>query len=151
MKIFVTLLFSILLTSCPNKQIEQDSGITMTSLYKGSLSGSGNIPKQNKVVNSEKDWLAFLEEVHAPEYMVNQLKGKVDFSKNTIIVVVDSRRNTGGFSIEIVKVSNKKGKLIVNIEGKGPKPTDMVTMALTQPIHLVRIPKTNKEIVFVTE
>ena len=50
-----------------------------------------------------------------------------------------------------IKIKEEKSKLLITIESKGPKPTDMVTMVLTQPIHIVKIPKTKKDIVFVTE
>ena len=37
------------------------------------------------------------------------------------------------------------------VDSKGPKRTDMVTMSLTQPIHIVKINKTNNEVIFVTQ
>lgn len=150
MKTFIALLFSVLLTSCPSKQMEQDSSdVILSSIYKGNLSGSGNegFQKENLIITSKKEWKSFL----AKTQIANFFDTKIDFSKNIVLVSIDDRRNTGGFSIEIVKPEVKNNKLQVTIVSKGPKPTDMVTMALTQPIHLVRIPKTNKEIVFVTE
>lgn len=147
MKIMFTIFFSILLASCPNGN--QENQEKMNSLYKGTLHGNGigKFEKENLVIKSEKEWQAFLLKADAS----NQFNDLVEFSKSIIVVVIDAQKNTGGFSIEISKIKEEKSKLLINIESKGPKPTDMVTMSLTQPIHIVKIPKTKKDIVFVTE
>lgn len=145
MKIILTIFFSFLMSSCPANQ-ETD---TMTSIYQGSLKGDGSegFAKQNIVINSTAEWQYFLTKIAVD----NQFKDVIDFSKQTVLIAIDSKRNTGGFSIAISKKIEKEGKLQVTITSEGPKPTDMVTMALTQPIHIVKINKTNKEISFVTK
>ena len=148
MKIFFTILFGILITSCPNNQ---DSGIV--TLYKGSLGGNGEegFKKENLVINSEKKWKEFLVKLDSSNSISSQFENTIDFSKSTILVAVDNKSNTGGVSINILETEQKGSKLLVNIMSKGPKPTDMVAMVLTQPIHIVKISKTNKEVVFVTK
>ncbi|WP_299160522.1 protease complex subunit PrcB family protein [uncultured Tenacibaculum sp.] len=148
MKTIFAIFFSILLGSCPNNN-QENQETKMNSLYQGTLHGNGvgGFEKENLVIKSEKEWQAFLLKADAS----NQFTDLIDFSKNIIIAVIDSQKNTGGFSIEISKIKEEKSKLLITIESKGPKPTDMVTMVLTQPIHIVKIPKTKKDIVFVTE
>ena len=57
MKLFLTIIFSVLMSTCPNNQKE---GIV--SLYKGSLKGDGSegFTRQNLVINSVRDWNDFL-------------------------------------------------------------------------------------------
>ncbi len=147
MKIILTIFFSFLMSSCPNNNNQETAEII--SIYQGSLKGDGSegFTKQNIVINSRAKWQDFL----AKTTVDTQFKDAIDFSKQIVLVAVDSKRNTGGFSIEISKTVKKESKLHVTILSEGPKPTDMVTMALTQPIHIVKINKTSKEIVFVTK
>ncbi len=149
MKIILAVFFSFLMNSCPSNQ-END---TINSLYKGSLTGDGieGFLQENIVINSVNEWKEFLSKIDVHNNISNQFENSIDFSKNTVLVAIDSRRNTGGFSIEIERVVQKEGKLLVAVTSNGPKPTDMVTMALTQPIHIVNISKTDKEVVFVTK
>ena len=148
MKTMFAIFFSILLASCPNSNKENQETM-INSLYKGTLPGDslGKFEKENLVIKTEKDWKSFLKKAE----VANQMDDLIDFSKSIIVVAIDSQKNTGGFSVEISKIKEEKSKLLVTIESKGPKPTDMVTMVLTQPIHIVKIPKTKKDIVFVTE
>lgn len=140
--------FSILLASCPNNSQENQKTM-INSLYKGTLSADsqGKFKKENLVIKSERDWKTFLEKTE----VANLIDNLIDFSKDMVVIAIDSEKSTGGFSIEISKIKEEKSKLLVTIESKEPKPLDMVTMALTQPIHIVKIPKTKKDIVFVTE
>jgi len=48
-------------------------------------------------------------------------------------------RVTGGYHIEITSIGESGVFRWVNIREISPSPTDLVTMALTQPYHLVKI------------
>ena len=147
MKIILTIFFSLLMSSCPSNNNQETAA--MISIYEGSLKGDGSegFTKQNIVINSTAEWQDFLTKTSVD----SQFKDAIDFSQKTVLVAVDSKRNTGGFSIEVSEIIKKEGKFQVTISSEGPKPTDMVTMSLTQPIHIVKINKTSKEIVFVTK
>ncbi|CAM1366199.1 conserved protein of unknown function [Tenacibaculum soleae] len=149
MKLFFTLFFSILMSSCPSNQKKSE----ITSLYKGSLAGDGSegFIKENLVINSVDKWKEFLTKIDDTNTISTEFKNSVDFSKNTILVAIDAKKTTGGFSVEILNKIQNNDKLQVTVLSKGPKPTDMVTMSLTQPIHIVKINKTNKEIIFVNK
>ena len=148
MKVLITILFSIMLTSCPDKtqQNSQDDN-SFVSLYKGRMNGAGDMKQQNKVVKSEKEWKRLLSQLTISQTNLPE----IDFSKNTLLVLIDKVRNTGGFSVEVENVKTENDKLIVVVKHTGPKPTDMVTMAIEQPFQVIKINKTNKEIVFVTK
>ncbi|WBX75204.1 protease complex subunit PrcB family protein [Tenacibaculum ovolyticum] len=148
MKLVVTILFSIMLTSCPNKDqrgLQEES--LFVSLFKGRMNGSENIKETNKVITSDNEWQYFLSTLNIDKNNIPV----VDFSKSTLIVLIDKVRNTGGFDIGVEKISIQERKLIINVKHAGPKPTDMVTMAIEQPFQVIKINKTNKEIIFVTK
>lgn len=151
MKIVIPIIVLLLNLSCINKKVHEDMQQSkITTVYKGSLFGAGaeGFTKENIVIQSEKEWQKVLNKLNTTNNMSEQFKGTVDFSKKDVIIAVDNVRNTGGFSININEVSEKKDTIEISVVTKGPGPSDNVIMAITQPIHIVLINKTNKEIVF---
>lgn len=55
---------------------------------------------------------------------------------------------TGGYSVSIENIFVKGCKVFVERKVVTPGPEDMVTDAETQPFHIVKTKKTDKEIVF---
>ncbi|AUC14635.1 hypothetical protein BTO06_05550 [Tenacibaculum sp. SZ-18] len=133
--------------------MSQSSQINFIDLYQGSLHGAGEegLAEGTLVIKSATDWESFLNKINSVNNISGQFNSIIDFSKNYVIVAVDSVRSTSGFSIKLTKAQDEKDKLIINVTNKGPKPTDMVAMALMQPIDIIVINKTNKKIIFVTK
>eukprot|EP00567_Pseudictyota_dubia_P003248 CAMPEP_0197456982 /NCGR_PEP_ID=MMETSP1175-20131217/44847_1 /TAXON_ID=1003142 /ORGANISM="Triceratium dubium, Strain CCMP147" /LENGTH=207 /DNA_ID=CAMNT_0042991225 /DNA_START=41 /DNA_END=664 /DNA_ORIENTATION=- len=74
----------------------------------------------------------------------------VDFASQMVAVVFMGTQNSGGYSVEITSVDDEgDGKLVVNYMTTVPPPGAMVTMALTQPYHIVRLDASDKNVVFV--
>lgn len=69
----------------------------------------------------------------------------IDFNKYQIIAVFDNIKTTGGYSIDITSVVENRNNIVVTIKRllTGDNSTVM-----TQPFHIVKIPKTTKPIVF---
>jgi len=76
---------------------------------------------------------------------------EINFEKDMVLGVFVGTIPTGGYSIEISKIVEKDSCLEVYIQGKTPEMGDRVTMALTQPYHLVRTAKTDKEVKYIRE
>ncbi len=70
----------------------------------------------------------------------------IDFSKETLIAVIDEKHSTGGYDIEIISLKNVKDKVICQYKKTSPK--GMVTMAFTQPFQIIKTKKIDKEIIF---
>lgn len=64
----------------------------------------------------------------------------VDFSRESVVVVALGERNTGGYSFRVTGVRREDSKLVVTVATSQPGPGDMVTMAFTQPFHIIKIP-----------
>jgi hypothetical protein len=65
----------------------------------------------------------------------------VDFSTSSVVAVYMGQQRSGGYSVEVTGAELTNGTLKVTVRQTSPGPGSMVTMALTQPYHLVRIPK----------
>jgi hypothetical protein len=148
MKTLITLIFSLVLLGCP-KNVTGD----FTNISKGSLYGNGSegFGKENIVISSKSEWQSFLLKIDATNKVSKAFENRINFSKETIIVVVDKIRNTGGFSIEIAAVTTEGNQLLVEVKSTGPEAFDLVTMAIVQPYHIIKINNTNKEIKFLEQ
>ncbi|AUC85135.1 hypothetical protein CW731_07435 [Polaribacter sp. ALD11] len=146
MKLFITIIFSLLLTACPKNE---EGGFT--SLSKGNLFGAGDegFKKENIVISSQVEWKSFLLKLDSANKVSETFENAIDFSKEMIVVVVDKVRNTGGFSVEIVEAVKEGETFLIKVSSTSPKPTDMVTMGIIQPYHIVKINKTKKEVKFI--
>ena len=145
MKIVVSILFSLLFVGCPKNEESN-----FTSLSKGNLFGNGaeGFKKENIVISSKKEWKSLLSKFDTINKISNTFENAIDFSKEMILVSIDKVRNSGGFSVEIIEVVKEGSAFLIKVKTIGPKPMDMVTSALMQPYHIVKIKKTNKKIKF---
>lgn len=146
MKVFITLIFSLLLVGCPKNE---EGGFT--SLSKGNLFGAGSegFNKENIFISSKEEWKSFLSKIDTTNKVSETFENAIDFSKEMIVVTIDKVRNSGGFSVEITETVKEGDTLLIKVKSEGPKPLDMVTSAIVQPYHIVKINKTNKEIKFI--
>ena len=146
MKLFITIIFSLLFIGCPKNE---EGGFT--SLSKGNLFGAGEegFKKENIIISSKEEWKSFLLKIDTTNKVSETFENAIDFSRDMIIVCIDKVRNTGGFSIEVIEVVNEGDTFLVKVKSTGPKPMDMVTSAIMQPYHIVKISTTSKEIKFI--
>jgi hypothetical protein len=146
MKILVLFIFSMVLIGCP-----KNMQVGFTSIAKGNLFGNGSegFHKQNIVISSQESWNTFLVNLDKTNTVSKTFENSIDFSKETIIIVIDKVRNSGGFSIEVTAVVPEGTAMVVKLTLIAPKPMDMVTMAIVQPYHIVKVNKTPKEIKFI--
>ncbi len=68
-------------------------------------------------------------------------KPEIDFSKEAVVAAFMGRKNTGGFSIELVTAESlADGSVRVRLRNLSPKPGMMVTQALTSPFIALAVP-----------
>ncbi|MDJ0645429.1 MAG: protease complex subunit PrcB family protein [Flavobacteriaceae bacterium] len=149
MKIIFYIVITVVLSTCPQKGIEQ---MAMKTIAKGELHGAGeeDIQKANLIINSNGDWNALVIQMNTVNKVSENFQElPIDFSKEMVVACFDQQRNTGGFGIEIKSIIEKDDKVLVVIERTAPGPTDFATMILTQPYHLVKIPLNDKEFEFI--
>jgi len=144
------LLFSILIwsvLSCDNNSLEE-TPLTMINIYKGELYGNGqeNISKQNTVIKNTSDWDELMDKMNSVNNVTERFsETNIDFSNYIIIAVFDEVKMYGGHSIDITSITEHDENIIVSVENLLP---GGLAAVITQPFHIVKIPKTNKPIVF---
>ena len=63
----------------------------------------------------------------------------IDFNKEIAVGVFLGEKPTGGYDVEIVRAERVDGTLLISFVENTPRPGAMVTQAITQPFHIVRV------------
>lgn len=103
---------------------------------------SGIDTAQTRVIQSLADYRAFFagSNINVP------LQPRVDFATEDLLVAAMGMKSSGGYAIEITRVELMTGGFtgghaFVDVVERAPAPGQPVTMALTSPIHVVKVPK----------
>ena len=75
----------------------------------------------------------------------------VDFSHDMVVALFMGERPTGGYAIEITRIERTDHGLSVHYRTSRPDPSAIQTQALTQPFHLVTVPRVDDPVTFVAE
>lgn len=148
-KLLLLLLISILFFnySCTDKDenIESKTPINLQLIGKGELIGN-SLPQQNLVITNSAQWTTLLNTLDAN----NNVSGgftetNIDFNQYMVIAVFDQTYLNGGHSIDIMTVNENSQNIEVDVE---KLLQGNVTSIVTQPYHIVKIPKTAKPVIF---
>lgn len=101
---------------------------------------SGLHDRQREVIRDEARWARLWEQIHEGVTPRPPLP-PVDFSVHMLIVVATGTRPSGGFDVAIRSVATRGDRLEVEVFESCPAPGARVSMALTQPVEVVRLEK----------
>jgi hypothetical protein len=110
-------------------------------------SNSGMLKPQYVTINNQKDFENIWKQTHSIMTPVPTIP-KVDFSKETVIGMFMGEFHTGGYSIKVTKVDKNKSELTVYFQTTYPKIGQIVTQALTQPYHIIKVDGVYKNVKF---
>ncbi len=65
----------------------------------------------------------------------------VDFSAEMVVAVFLGEEATGGYEVEVTRAELAGSNLRLYYREKGPPPDAIVAQVLTQPYHIVKLPK----------
>ncbi|WP_143885631.1 protease complex subunit PrcB family protein [Chryseobacterium binzhouense] len=148
-KLLLFLLISVLFInySCNDKDenIESKTQINFQLIGKGELIGN-SLTQQNLVITNSAQWTTLLNTLDAN----NDVSGgftetNIDFNQYMVIAVFDQTYLNGGHSIDIIAVDETASNLEINVE---KLLQGNVTSIVTQPYHIVKIPKIAKPVTF---
>lgn len=151
-KHLLLLLCSILLilTSCRDnndENIESKNQINFQLIGKGNLMGSSYAPPQNTAITNSTQWNNFLNQIDSSNNHPSSTftETNIDFNQFMVILVVDSVYPNGGHSVDIMTIDENTQNIEVDVEKllQGD-----VTTVITQPYHIVKIPKILKPVTF---
>lgn len=96
---------------------------------------------ERSVIRDETDWGALWKRmgISAPV---------VDFKREMTLALFMGERRTGGYSVQILGYSVSKKEILVRYRETRPPRGAMVTLALTQPHHIVLIEKSHLPVRF---
>lgn len=78
----------------------------------------------------------------------NKKVPEIDFTRHMVLLAHMGTRKSTGYSIEIENISAFDNYMRVQVVSRVPGKKCMTGAAMTHPYHLVRIPKTDKDIIF---
>lgn len=123
-----------------------------TTVLKGQTisqgSFSGHEDKEYYVIKENSEWKDLWETVFSqmtPEPSVPE----INFEEEMIIAVFQGSFSTGGYSIEIIDIFEKENSIGVFVEETSPSPDAMTIQAFTQPYHIIKVERIDKEVNFV--
>jgi hypothetical protein len=159
MKIFFYFLLVLLLFSC-EKEVKEISPqpvesqktdiLEFTTLGKGVLTGAGQegFVKQGITIKTQGQYDTLLADMSK----LNNVKATIsdtilDFNHFQVVAVFSNIKMSGGYAVEVKNIKDSVSAIVVNIkEESGGAGAD--AQYLTQPYHLVKMIKSEKEISF---
>jgi hypothetical protein len=138
-------------SSCDNNDDEPFNPINIEfdGLGSGNLFGGGSedILPGNYVIDNENEWNILLDKMNS--FNTNTTNDftttNINFQTNIIIAVFDEIRMNNGFLISVANITENQNNLTVDVVQSNP---GSIQSVITQPYQIVRIPITNKPIVF---
>jgi|GEM_PF-5393851 len=112
--------------------------LDFTTLQKGSYSG---VTERKAVLIADPGTWSTQWQAHSAHVVPVPAAPAIDFSQYSVLAVYMGEKNTGGYAVEVAGVQLADGKLVVTVRQQSPGPGGITTQALTQPFHLIRIPK----------
>jgi len=106
------------------------------------------VEKQQNIIIQGQEAFKGLWELTYKDVNPVPLMPEIDFEKYTVVAVFMGQKPTGGYGIEITKVEENEKNIVVTVKQTSPLEGSMVTEVLTSPAHIVKIKKTDKEIIF---
>lgn len=105
-----------------------------TNIAKGDASGQQTA--KQVTVRTAAEWTALWKD-HAP----TDKMPAVDFTKNMVVGIFLGTKPSAGHEVEIVGVRDEQKDLVVEYVQKQPGRGTMAAQILTEPFHLVSVPK----------
>lgn len=153
MKNIITLILAIALISCSsdddnynddNTPVFEPVHVEFTTIGKGTTGVFGNISASNLFITNENDWINLLNQVSTNGSVSLDFFSTTDVDFNTSYVVavfLDIKPNR--WLVEITEIIECESSIVVSIYD-----FPQIGDAITQPFHIVKIPNTDKPIVF---
>jgi PrcB C-terminal len=123
-----------------------ETPLSIATVEKGYRSGIRG-PLQT-VIRNQDEWNAFWKR-HSSTDNNPAPAPIVDFNREMVVGIFLGEKSTGGYEVEIVRAEQSDAAIYFYYREKSPPPGGMVTQALTQPFHLVKVAKyENLQVIF---
>lgn len=147
MKNIILILIMSLIGCSPNDD-NINKNVNFSLIAKSELYGSGseNIEKSNIIIENKTSWNDLIDKMNTVNNVSDDFnETNIDFSQYVIIAVFDKIYGNGGHSIDVISIVENQNNVTVKIENLF---TGDASSVITQPFHIVKIHKTEKQIIF---
>lgn len=129
-----------------DEQLENKKQINFQLIGKGNLTGNYTA-QQNTVITNTTQWNNFLVQIDGQNNHPSAgfTETNIDFDQFMVIIVIDAVYPNGGHSVDIMTVDENSQNIEVDVE---KLLQGNVTTVVTQPYHIVKIPKILKPVIF---
>ena len=110
----------------------------------GTASGIAGGQPQVFRIDTESEWEEFWSR-HQAILTPQPALPAVDFTQEMVIAVLDQQKSSGGFLLEITAIEEAEGNLVIRVNRRVPEPDCAVAAVITQPFHIVRVPRSDLE------
>jgi hypothetical protein len=144
----ILLILTIALISCSSNDDNLNKNINFSLIGQGQLHGNGaeNIEKSSLVIKNITSWNELIDKLNTANNVSDDFaETDIDFFQYLIIAVFDKIYSNGDHSIDITSIVENETNMTVKVD-KLMAGDD--TQVITQPFHIVKIPKTEKPIIF---
>jgi hypothetical protein len=119
---------------------------SLVLIAKGNISGEEEIPEQNSVITTQIAWDSLINAMNLVNNVSNSFTEiNIDFSKYQIIAVFDKIRPNIGWTVDITDVTEYADSIVIMYTNLGIG--DSICLMI-QPYYIVKIPLSEKPIVF---
>lgn len=123
-----------------------ETSLSIATVEKGYHSGIRG-PLQT-VIRNQDEWNALWKR-HSSTDTNPARPPIIDFDREMVVGIFLGEKSAGGYEVEIVRAERSDSSLYFYYREESPPPGAMVTQALTQPFHLVRVAKyQNLQVIF---
>ena len=147
-KIYFSLfLITFILFSCSknDNDAQQTASIAPITLAKGATTPV--LDNGNYVIDNSTNWNSLLSMFSDGVIIDNVFsETNIDFCQYMVIAVVDVGHTTGGWSIDITNISETSTNIEVTYSNLDSGDDTLIAI---QPFHIVKIPKSNKPVIFI--
>ncbi len=131
---------------CPGGGAVAELSVPFETLDQGVQSGIRHARKL--VIRDGETWAALWRE-HVAERVPQPPLPQVDFTRDMVIAFFLGEKPTAGYAATIKEIRASLDKLLVRVEVTSPPPGSFVAQVLTQPYHIVKLPRSDLPVEFV--
>lgn len=133
---------SLLFHSCNSTDFEPRD-IEPITIGRNTLNGNEGVQQSNRVITNQIEWQSLVNQMDMINNVSSQFtETNIDFNNYMIIAIILNVK-TSGYDVEITNVTEYENNITVS-----KNETEYITAVMSQPFHIIKIPKSNKEIVF---
>lgn len=122
--------------------------VPVRTVDKGNGASSSLTQRSAFVVKTARRWRAVWQSLHASVHP-RPVTPRVDFARHMLLVAIQGRRRSGGYSVRVARVRDEGRRWRVTIHERSPGVTCIVPAVITSPYHVVRVWRSSDMLRFV--